>query len=104
MSLSVHRYGGIQFNFRGREIGHVHGNGLLDLRFTRKLKTELVEQGIARAHHVFAETGWASFDLDGDNLDMALELCKLAQAVVEKSAPSLAEYPRSSALLAASSI
>jgi len=72
MSMAVHKYGGLQFNYRGKEIAHLHSNGLLD---SRKTKTKLILEGRIQEHHVFAKSGWISFYLRSkDGLDYAKKL------------------------------
>lgn len=61
ISASLHRYGGVQFNYHGREIGHLHGNGLLDLRCGKELKAQLMKTGRVQPHHLFKDSGWLSF-------------------------------------------
>ena len=61
ISVSLHRYGGVQFNYHGREIGHLHGNGLLDLRCSREVKQQLISAGRVLPHHLFKDSGWISF-------------------------------------------
>jgi hypothetical protein len=63
VTFSVHRYGGTQFDLDGREIGHVHGNGVLDLRFPRSVRDQLVRAGRAQVHHTFPDSGWVSVEL-----------------------------------------
>ncbi|HZY36095.1 MAG TPA: luciferase family protein [Mucilaginibacter sp.] len=60
-SVSMHKYGGVQFNHGGKEIGHIHGNGVLDILLSRSLKAQLIAEGLANPHHVFAKSGWISF-------------------------------------------
>jgi hypothetical protein len=60
ITLSVHRFGGTQFNYRGKEIGHIHSNGILDIMFNRKVRQQLVAAGLASEHHVLPNTGWVS--------------------------------------------
>jgi hypothetical protein len=60
---SPHRYGGVQFNVAGREIGHVHGNGVVDIRFSRRLRDALVRAGQAQTHHTFPDSGWVSLPI-----------------------------------------
>ena len=59
--LRVHRLGGIGFILGQRELGHLHGNGLLDLFVGREQRDALVAAGHTEPHHVFAESGWISF-------------------------------------------
>ncbi|MDB5120711.1 MAG: hypothetical protein JWN56_1929 [Sphingobacteriales bacterium] len=60
-NVSIHKYGGLQFNYRGTEIGHIHSNGLLDVLYTLKIKEVLLKTGRVSNHHVFAKSGWISF-------------------------------------------
>ena len=51
VSLQVHRLGGVGFRLAGREIGHLHGNGLLDVFVGRSARDSLVAAGRAGPHH-----------------------------------------------------
>lgn len=74
-SKTVHPYGGIQFNCNGKEVGHIHGNGLLDIRFSRKIKELLLADGKIQHHHVFKNSGWVSFYITGKaDADYAIKL------------------------------
>ena len=79
VSVVMHKYGGAQFNVGKKEIGHVHGNGLLDVLLSRKQKEELIKAGKAEDHHVFRDSGWISFWIrslaDKDN---AIELLRIS--------------------------
>ena len=57
----IHKYGGMQFNYQGKEIGHIHSNGLLDMLLSRQEKTQLMQDGRISDHHTFKNTGWISF-------------------------------------------
>lgn len=59
--VTRHKYGGVQFNFNDSELGHIHSNGILDIRFSKNLKQLLLNQGRISHHHVFANSGWISF-------------------------------------------
>lgn len=61
VSIHDHKYGGIQFNYGKKELGHIHGNGLLDVLFNLEIKKELVAKGKAKEHHIFKNSGWVSF-------------------------------------------
>ena len=58
---TTHRFGGFGFVRNGREFAHVHGNGLLDVKLTRKRACELIDAGLAEPHHVFGLSAWISF-------------------------------------------
>jgi|tagenome__1003787_1003787.scaffolds.fasta_scaffold20766595_2 Family of unknown function (DUF5519) len=55
-----HRFGGTEYRVGRREIGHVHGDALADIPFTKKAREELVAAGRAERHHVLPESGWVS--------------------------------------------
>jgi len=40
-SEAPHRFGGVEFKLGRREIGHLHGDRLLDVPFPRKVHDEL---------------------------------------------------------------
>lgn len=61
VSTSSHKYGGLQFNYKGKEIGHLHSNGLLDILYSREVKKSLLEKGRIEPHHLFEKSGWISF-------------------------------------------
>jgi hypothetical protein len=43
-----------------REIGHVHGDSLVDIPFPLHVRDELVKGGAAEPHHVLPKSGWVS--------------------------------------------
>ncbi|PYK82761.1 MAG: hypothetical protein DME37_01840 [Verrucomicrobia bacterium] len=75
-----HRFGGVGFFVGTTEIGHLHGNGLLDLFVGKSFRTEQVRQGRALPHHVFPDSGWISFWLrNRTDIAQALELFEIAR-------------------------
>ena len=70
-----HRFGGIEFLLGKREIGHLHGDSLLDVPFPRKVKEILVARGEAEEHHVLPGSGWISYRIHSiDEVDHAVQL------------------------------
>jgi hypothetical protein len=55
-----HRFGGTEYRYGRKEMGHVHGDRLADLPLPRKLHDEVIAAGKAEPHHVLPETGWVS--------------------------------------------
>jgi hypothetical protein len=53
-----HRFGGTEYRLGDREIGHVHGDGLVDIPFPTSVRNELVVTGQVVPHHVLPESGW----------------------------------------------
>jgi len=57
----IHRFGGTEFTLGRREIGHLHGNGLLDIPFSKELRNQLINQKLVQPHHIFPKSNWVSF-------------------------------------------
>jgi predicted DNA-binding protein (MmcQ/YjbR family) len=58
-----HRFGGTEYRVGHREVGHVHGDSLVDIPFPLRVRDELVESGAAEPHHVLPKSGWVSIFL-----------------------------------------
>jgi hypothetical protein len=61
-----HRFGGTEFRLERREIGHIHGDRLVDIPFPRKVRDEVVTTGQAEPHHILPESGWIRFYINND--------------------------------------
>lgn len=80
-----HRFGGLEFRQDGREIGHLHGNGLLDVRLDRERAAMAVRRGAAVPHHVLGPSAWVSFWLrDRSDLPAALRLLQEAAGIAPR--------------------
>ena len=66
VTQSPHRFGGVEFRCRGKELGHVHGDRLCDIPLPKALRGELVASGMAEPHHVLPESGWVSIYLESE--------------------------------------
>jgi hypothetical protein len=70
-----HRFGGTEFVVGKREVGHIHGDGLVDIAFPKAVRDDLVAAGLAEPHHILPESGWVSFHIRRDeNVDAAIAL------------------------------
>jgi hypothetical protein len=77
ITASPHKFGGIEYKLGKREIGHIHGNNLVDIPFPMKIRNEVIEDGEAEPHHILPESGWVSIFLYTENdLDKAIRLLK----------------------------
>jgi predicted DNA-binding protein (MmcQ/YjbR family) len=63
VTAHAHRFSGTEFRLGRREIGHIHGDTLVDIPFPKKVRDELVAAGRVEPHHVLPESGWISFYL-----------------------------------------
>ena len=66
VSTAPHRFGGVEYRLGTRELGHIHGDHLIDIPFPKKVRDEIVSSGLAEPHHILPETGWVSFYLRED--------------------------------------
>ena len=82
-SEAPHRFGGVEFNLGTREIGHLHGDHLLDVPFPRRLRDALVANGRAEPHHVLPQSGWVSFRIRSSaDTEAAVALLRLSYDVI----------------------
>jgi hypothetical protein len=61
-----HRFGGVEFMIGDREIGHLHGDRLLDVPFPRAVHDDVIASTKAQPHHIMPDSGWISFWLSED--------------------------------------
>jgi hypothetical protein len=99
VTASPHRFGGREFRYGGREVGHLHGDRLADILFPVAVRKELVGAGRASLHHVLPDTGWLSFHIQGEqDIPAVLNLLRLNYDRLTKSRragePALLEEPR----------
>jgi hypothetical protein len=95
-SDTPHRFGGTEFLIGEREIGHLHGDRLLDVPFPRAVHDELIAAGKARPHHVMPDSGWISFWLeqDGDVADAIAMLRRSYDLITAQLARRAAQSAR----------
>lgn len=80
-----HRFGGTEFRIGRREIGHIHGDSLVDIPFPKKVRDEIVAAGEAQPHHILPETGWVSFYLkENGDVQKAIDLLKRSYEIALK--------------------
>jgi Family of unknown function (DUF5519) len=79
VTAGPHRFGGTEYRVGRREIGHVHGDALVDIPFTKKVREELMAAGRAEQHHILPESGWVSVWLREEvDVERALDLLRLS--------------------------
>lgn len=74
-----HRFGGTEFRLGSRELGHIHGDWLVDIPFPRKIRDEIVGSGRAQPHHILPQSGWVSCTIreEGD-IARVIELLRVS--------------------------
>jgi hypothetical protein len=74
-----HRFGGTEYSLGRREIGHIHGDTLVDIPFPKPIRNKLVAAGRAEPHHILPESGWVSIYLQQPaDVDRAIDLLRLS--------------------------
>lgn len=72
-----HRFGGTEYCVGHREVGHVHGDSLVDIPFPLPVRDELVNSGEAEPHHILPKSGWVSIFLRKPaDVDRAIRLLR----------------------------
>ena len=79
VTVSTHRFGGVEFKLTNAEVGHIHQNGLVDIPFPMKIRNQLLLEGLVSKHHVLTDSGWISFRVRSENdVPHAIWLLKLS--------------------------
>ncbi len=92
VSTAPHRFGGVEYRLGTRELGHIHGDHLLDIPFPKKVRDEIVTADLAEPHHILPETGWVSFYLrQEEDVQKAIALLHRSYEIALKQ-----KQPRSS--------
>lgn len=82
-----HRYGGTEYRFGRREIGHVHGDHLVDIPFPKDVRDAVVSDGRAEPHHILPRSGWVSIYLEQSvDVERAIELLRYSFEIARSKA------------------
>ncbi len=73
-----HRFGGTEFRVGGREIGHAHLFGIVDIPFTVRVRDALIAAGRAEQHHWLPDSGWTTVRVSKHGSENARELMQLS--------------------------
>ena len=85
METHPHRFGGTEFRIGQSEIGHVHGDSLVDIPFPTKVRDEIVAAGEAEPHHILPEKGRVGFYLREEReIQKAIDLLQRSYQIALK--------------------
>ncbi len=85
VAAQPHRFGGVEYVMGRREIGHVHGDHLVDIPFPKRVRDEVVQAGRALPHHILPESGWISFYIHStEDVDQAIRLLEESYQIALK--------------------
>lgn len=80
-----HRFGGVEYVIGRREVGHIHGDHLVDIPFPKKVRDAIVTAGRAEPHHILPETGWVSLYLRRESdVEQAIALLRESYEIAVK--------------------
>jgi hypothetical protein len=90
VKVAPHRFGGLEYRYGKKEMGHVHGDRLADLPVPRRLHDQLIADGRASPHHVLPDTGWISVWMAGpDDVPQVIEIFRMQyERYVKPTSPS----------------
>jgi len=72
-------YFALSFMGGSTQVGHLHANGMPDLPLPKRLRSLLLAQGDVALHPYRAESGWATFHVNGRvDFEHAARLLRLA--------------------------
>src|SRR5690606_7891894 len=79
VTTAPHQFDAVELRLSGKEFGHFHRFGVLDVPFTKKIRDSLIAEGLADVHPFVPDSGWISFRLrrEGD-VERALWLLRLS--------------------------
>ena len=85
VSTAPHRFGGVEYLLGSRELGHIHGDHLVDIPFPKKIRDEIVNSGLAEPHHILPETGWVSCYLrEEDDVQKVIALLQRSYEIASR--------------------
>ena len=92
VTVQPHRFGGVEYVLGRREIGHIHGDHLVDIPFPKKVRDQIVASERAQPHHILPETGWISLYLRQESdVEQAIALLKESYEIAQKQKPQTIE-------------
>lgn len=87
VTVAPHRFGGVEYQLGTREIGHIHGDTLVDIPFPTAVRNELVAAGQAYPHHVMPNSGWISFLIrNPEDVNQAIALLQRSYDLAQQQA------------------
>lgn len=83
VTTGPHRFDAVEFRLGGRELGHYHRSGVLDLSFPKNVRDALIEQDEAEVHRYASDSGWVTFRVRSE-ADAEHALCLLRLSYLQK--------------------
>lgn len=78
VTIHEHHFGALEFRVNGKEMGHMHGDEMIDLPFPKDIGKKLMAEGKLSPHHFIPQSGWLSYRIEGTkDVAGAIELFRL---------------------------
>ncbi len=78
VTVHDHRLGGLEFRVNGKEMGHMHGDLMVDLQFPSNMRKKLIKERKALPHHFIPKSSWLSYSIEkSEDVEGAIELFRL---------------------------
>lgn len=89
VSAAPHRLGprGTAWFVNETEIGHIHGNTMVDIALPREVRNEVVAAGRADPHHMYPELGISIMLKTPEDVERAVELLHLSYDLMRQEKP-----------------
>ncbi len=85
VTTQSHRFGGTEYLLGTREIGHIHGDYLVDIPFPSKVRNEIIAAKAAEPHHLLSDSGWISFYIrEPADVERAIALLQRSYRIAEQ--------------------
>lgn len=79
ISTGEGRFRSTTFEVAGREIGHLHRSGPVDIGYPEPIRDQLIAEGLTGGHHVIPASNATTFYLESaDDVDRALTLLRIS--------------------------
>ena len=92
VTAGLHRFGGLEWRIGAAEIGHIHGNSMVDITFPSKVRDALVAAGRAEPHHIYPEIGISLYLNKTADIERAIELLRISYSLIQERRARLAKH------------
>jgi hypothetical protein len=88
ITLGENTFGGIDFLFRKKEIGHIHWSGDLDILFGKKLTAEFLKHNLVQKHNYVPTASITYSVFSEENVPFAISLLRFFYLIQQRKISS----------------
>lgn len=82
ISKGRHLYGSIEWRYKNKPIGHIHGNHVVDVPFPKEVQTDLLMNGRV-VQNKYAKNGISLYLKNSEDIDFAIKLLQQSYNLVK---------------------